>query len=392
MASIVSPRFLGNFRNAWPIVLSISVCLIFQSVQTVRANVCSGYNCTGNCANMTFCQYNGVFQTGTTSDLCIDDGSGNPMCDCSGCCAGYSAPCAPVLGINCCSGSCSASINGTCPARPADPPPPPGPIGCGCPSNQCCGMGPGTIGACYPDVIGGFPDGSNCQDSCQCDFAGGKICAAPSGYPLRCCRFDLIYPGSPCFGAPVPVVPPPPSPPASPRGAHVSSDCTQSVGWACDPSDYSAALVVHFYADGTAPGNFIGSIVASEVNGLAASQCGGVTTHGFTFPTPPSLQNGIAHTIYAFAINIGPGTDTLLTGSPRGTPVCLTAPPPPPPGPPPAPPCGTMICGHVYVGETFVPGVRADPLAGVTVEFRDANGKLRKSVKTDSRGYYRINP
>jgi hypothetical protein len=123
---------------------------------------------------------------------------------------------------------------------------------------------------------------------------------------------------------------------ATPKGYHDGSDCSQSVGWACDADNYNQALDIHFYRDGPAGGGgtFIGSVSASQPReaGVGA-ECGGNSNHGFIFATPDSLKDGNSHAIYAYVINIGSGTtNPLLTNSPK---TINCAPPPPPPPPPP---------------------------------------------------------
>jgi hypothetical protein len=109
---------------------------------------------------------------------------------------------------------------------------------------------------------------------------------------------------------------PPPNP--DPIGWHDGSDCTQSVGWTCDASDYNAALEVHFY-EGTTFTTFLGSAIANQPRepGVAAA-CGGNPNHGFTWPTPASLKDGVPHSITAYAINTpGPANNPPLSGTPK---------------------------------------------------------------------------
>jgi hypothetical protein len=105
----------------------------------------------------------------------------------------------------------------------------------------------------------------------------------------------------------------------APIGWLGASDCTSSTGWACDPDNYNQPLEIRFYRDGPAGigpfdigpvdiGVFIGSVSANQPDSAAGEQCGGNSNHGFSFPTPASLKDGISHTIYAYAINIGSGT------------------------------------------------------------------------------------
>jgi len=115
---------------------------------------------------------------------------------------------------------------------------------------------------------------------------------------------------------------------ANPKGWHDWSDCNQSMGWACDADNYNQVLDIYFYRDGPAGGGgvFLGSVSANQPReaGVGAA-CGGNSNHGFVFNTPDSLKDGAAHTIYAYAINIGSGdTNPLLSSSPKTITCTLT--------------------------------------------------------------------
>ena len=110
-----------------------------------------------------------------------------------------------------------------------------------------------------------------------------------------------------------------PSPqPNDPKGWHDGSSCDNSGGWTCDADSYSTPLTVEFYADGLKgtgsrlddPLNPVIADVTREA--AVASNCGGNADHGFGFTTPNSLKDGLTHCIYAYAINIGAGSDRLL--------------------------------------------------------------------------------
>ncbi len=107
----------------------------------------------------------------------------------------------------------------------------------------------------------------------------------------------------------------------NPKGWHDGSDCNSSVGWACDADDYNQALDIHFYRDGPfgSGGVFIGNVSAFQPREAAVgAACGGNPNHGFVFNTPDSLKDGISHSIYAYAINIGAAApNPLLSGSPK---------------------------------------------------------------------------
>jgi hypothetical protein len=108
---------------------------------------------------------------------------------------------------------------------------------------------------------------------------------------------------------------------STPKGWHDSSNCTASYGWTCDADNYSQAIEVHFYKDGPVGGTgvFIGSTLANQTREAAVgAECGGNPNHGFVFNTPDSLKDGQTHTIYAYAINLGPaGGNPVLSGSPK---------------------------------------------------------------------------
>jgi hypothetical protein len=91
------------------------------------------------------------------------------------------------------------------------------------------------------------------------------------------------------------------------------------VGWACDPNNFNSALQVNIFLDNT---TFIGSITANLLREPAVgNMCGGNRLHGFRFLIPQSvrnvLNNGLPHTISAIAVNIPPGPNVLLPGSPK---------------------------------------------------------------------------
>ena len=106
----------------------------------------------------------------------------------------------------------------------------------------------------------------------------------------------------------------------APVGAQDSADCAQSVGWTCDHDDFSQALQVQLYANGPAGvGTLLGTVTANQAREAAVGgACGGYAGHGFSFTTPPSLKDGQPHSLYAYAVNIGPaGANPLLTNSPK---------------------------------------------------------------------------
>lgn len=115
---------------------------------------------------------------------------------------------------------------------------------------------------------------------------------------------------------------------SDPIGNHDASTCSTTSGWACDQNSYSTPLNVHLYLDGAAGagGTFLTSVTANQTREAAVGAlCGGYTNHGFTYNTPTSLIDGIAHTIYAYAINTPTGNNPLLPSIQRTftcTPTC----------------------------------------------------------------------
>ncbi len=121
-----------------------------------------------------------------------------------------------------------------------------------------------------------------------------------------------------------------------PKGFHNSpsgiDDCEVSTGWACDLDDPNQPLSVDIY-DGPA-GSLprVGRVRANLLAGqTAAAECGGNEQHGFSFLIPPSLKDGLAHRLHAYALNIAPPgqPNPLLTASPR-TITCTSSGPPQP--------------------------------------------------------------
>jgi hypothetical protein len=111
-----------------------------------------------------------------------------------------------------------------------------------------------------------------------------------------------------------------------PKGSHDSADCKSFVGWACDDTNYSQALAVHFYTDNGGVSNKFET--AGTANQPAypgadttaiAAQCGGFSSHRFNVPLPDDtfLFDRQAHKIYAYGIGLGGVGNPLLTNSPK---------------------------------------------------------------------------
>ena len=242
----------------------------------------------------------------------------------------------------------------------------PGSVGCNCTTScpighggqitELCGDYSGNCTACASlnneksswecasgsCVWGGVTAACNlCYTGWVNTSCGGGSCASTSmqqrnvasGISGVCSTLYRCSANHPACVPPTPTDPKPtatPTPVNNPVGFHDLSDCTQTVGWTCDADDYNAALTVHFYEGAT----FLGSTVASvgREPGVAAA-CGGNANHGFTFTTPVGLKDGVAHSITAYAINIGTGTgNPALGGSPRS--ITCAAPTPTPTGAP----------------------------------------------------------
>ncbi len=115
----------------------------------------------------------------------------------------------------------------------------------------------------------------------------------------------------------------------NPVGNLEGGTCAAITGWTCDGDNYNASLRVDFYADGPAGAGIpLTSTQANVVREAAVgAQCGGNPNHGFSYAIPANaLRDGRSHNIYAYGINIGSGTHTLLPGSPRSVTCTTTAP------------------------------------------------------------------
>ncbi len=99
-----------------------------------------------------------------------------------------------------------------------------------------------------------------------------------------------------------------------PVGYFDSAGCSTFVGWTKDP-DTTDPIYIHFYADGPAgTGTFVGAALADVYRGDLPYDD---KNHGFSFAFPDSLNDGVEHQIYAYAIDSGGGENPLLTDSPK---------------------------------------------------------------------------
>ncbi|WPD21702.1 MAG: CARDB domain-containing protein [Candidatus Electrothrix scaldis] len=107
-----------------------------------------------------------------------------------------------------------------------------------------------------------------------------------------------------------------------PVGIFESAGCSTFSGWTKDP-DTTNPISVHFYVDGPAgTGTFIGGISADVYRGDLPYED---KNHGFSFAFPDSLNDGVEHQVYAYAIDSGGGNNPLLTNSPKTAQCGLTA-------------------------------------------------------------------
>ncbi len=146
---------------------------------------------------------------------------------------------------------------------------------------------PGTywVGACVDAVSGESNTGNNCSTGVQITVVDDPVNNPPVGY------FE-------------------------------SAGCSILTGWTKDP-DTTAVIDVHFYADGPAgTGTYVGSTSANIYRSDLAYND---KNHGFSFAFSDSLNDGVEHQIYAYAIDSDGGDNPLLTNSPKTVQCGLTA-------------------------------------------------------------------
>ena len=168
---------------------------------------------------------------------------------------------------------------------------------------------------------------TDCWDNLGNSAWGGYSFARPVSEPftwvVSCSGSGVesasLYVGVEGSGGPPPPPPPPPGD-HDPKGYLDVVDAAGAAnGWTCDPDAYGAALDVRFYADG-APGTgvFLGIATAGQTREQAVGDlCGGTRDHGFSFPLPASVRDGQQHSLHAYAVNIGDGSNVQLIGSPK---------------------------------------------------------------------------
>lgn len=115
-----------------------------------------------------------------------------------------------------------------------------------------------------------------------------------------------------------------------PSGALDAANAEGITGWAFDPEAGKAAIAVHLYIGGPA-GNADAVKFPVQASLARPDLCAplGSCDHGFSLRAPRGFFDGAAHPVYAYGIDSGGGSNTLLPGSPRQF---QAAPPAIPPG------------------------------------------------------------
>ena len=110
---------------------------------------------------------------------------------------------------------------------------------------------------------------------------------------------------------------PKPKPPAAhnPVGHTDVLNCDSLQGWTCDANDYNAPIYFQLYsgAEKGKGGNLVVNSLASVARPDVAPVCGGNPNHGFSVPIPPALKDGKSHKLFVYGINIGPGSNKLIS-------------------------------------------------------------------------------
>ena len=102
----------------------------------------------------------------------------------------------------------------------------------------------------------------------------------------------------------------------APRGYLDSVTCDGgAVGWAQDQDAPDTAIDVHLYLDGEAGSGAQG--FATTADGHRDDLCSaiGSCAHGFSFPIPEELKDGVPHTVFAYGIDTDGGDNPQLSGS-----------------------------------------------------------------------------
>lgn len=303
----------------WKIKLFVFLFLVFSfivfSARSANAQTCSGSTtcCAvqpGDCICTSGGAEIGSCAPGSGGQLCMGGAGtcsctlwcGNPTINtsCVGAGCGASCPSGYIVASTSCSGGGGGGGGATCPWSPVNCP-----VGTSIDTSQLLSTG------CYQ------PTGCGSAGTAQTYFINeGNCCGTNSNGD--CIRWNLNT-----YACVSPTVTN-----SDPIGFHDGSDCTASYGWTCDANDYETPINVDLYADGAGwgLGDPLGSVIANIVGGPELEPfCGGTRNHVFYLPTPTRLIDGLAHTIYAFAINNPVGNNPLLINSPKTftcTPTC----------------------------------------------------------------------
>ena len=119
---------------------------------------------------------------------------------------------------------------------------------------------------------------------------------------------------------------------ANPKGHLDFANCSTIEGWSCDSDNASQPLNIELYRDGLkgSGGTLVGTFpVNKDRESGAYAQCGTNPRVGFTIPMPENLKDGRSHSFYAYGVNIGKGSNTLLADSPRSAQCAAPATPTP---------------------------------------------------------------
>jgi hypothetical protein len=163
------------------------------------------------------------------------------------------------------------------------------------------------------------------------DAAHTKVCAVEeshTGTPAHVSTHNLSDPGSwwggsGTFGSiflPMRLSGYTPTPPdVAPTGSLDTVDCTSIGGWAQDPDAPTTAIATHVYFNGPAgDASAHGIALTSDQNRSDLCKAIGSCDHAFSMTPPRSLLDGKAHQVFAYGIDLAPGTtNTLLPNSPK---------------------------------------------------------------------------
>ena len=118
----------------------------------------------------------------------------------------------------------------------------------------------------------------------SCDQAQGQVCSAGE---CQLCPTGTTKTGETCTSA-------------WPVGFLDVVDSSHAAGWACDPDDFSAPIIIHFYIDGVLIGGTLADIPAEPG---VADACGGYNAHRFDYAFPPIIRDGQPHWVDVYAID-----------------------------------------------------------------------------------------